>query len=127
VRYRYKIAFAMLAGIGVGAAATQALRAQSKAPTYVVIAIQKITDAEAYKPLPEKGRAAAEAADGRYLISTGNIARLDGNPPERLAVIEFESVEKAKAWYNSRAQKKADTIRARSTDSVAFIVEGIAR
>lgn len=127
MRYRYKIAFAMLAGIALGAAVTQVLHAQAKPPTYVVIAIQKITDAEAYKPLPEKGRAAAEAAGGRYLIRTGNIVRLDGSPPERLALIEFESVEKAKAWYNSVAQKDADTIRARSTDSFAFIVEGVAR
>jgi uncharacterized protein (DUF1330 family) len=127
VTYRYKIAFAMMAGVGLGAAATQGLHAQVNPPTYVVIAIQRITDAEAYKPLPEKGRAAAEAAGGRYLISTGNITRLDGNSPERLAVIEFRSVEKAQAWYRSAAQKDADNIRAKSTDSVAFIVEGIAR
>jgi uncharacterized protein (DUF1330 family) len=127
VQYRYKIAFAMLAGIALGAAVTQALHAQAKPPTYVVIAIQKITHAEAYKPLPEKGRAAAEAAGGRYLIRTGNITRLDGRTPERLAVIEFENVAKAQAWYNSAAQKEADAIRARSTDSSAFIVEGIAK
>ena len=127
MRYRYKIAFAMVAGIALGAAVTQALHAQAKPPTYVVIVIQKITDAEAYKPLPEKGRTAAEAAGGRYLIRTDNITRLDGSPPERLALIEFESVEKAQAWYNSAAQKDADTIRARSTDSRAFIVEGVAR
>ncbi len=127
MRYRYKIALAMLTGIALGAAVTQALHAQAKPPTYVVIAIQKITDAEAYKPLPEKGRAAAEAAGGRYLIRTGNIVRLDGSPPERLALIEFESVEKAKAWYNSAAQKDSDTIRAKSTDSRAFIVEGVAK
>lgn len=28
---------------------------QAKSPTYVAIAIQKITDPEAYKPLPERG------------------------------------------------------------------------
>lgn len=127
MRYRYKIAFAMLAGIAHGAAATKALHAQAKAPTYVVIAIDKITDADAYKPLPAKGRAAAEAAGGRYLISTGNITRLDGRAPERFALIEFEDVAKAAAWYASGAQKEADAIRAKSTDSTAFIVEGIAR
>src|SRR6186713_582786 len=117
----------MLAGIALGAAVTKALHAQAKAPTYVVIAIDKITDAEAYKPLPAKGRAAAEAAGGRYLISTGNIARLDGRAPERLAVIEFENAAQAQAWYRSAAQKEADVIRVKSTNSAAFIVEGIAR
>ena len=127
MRYRYKIAFAMLVGIAVGAAATKALHAQAKAPTYVVIAIDKITDADAYKPLPAKGRAAAEAAGGCYLISTGNITRLDGRAPERFALIEFEDVAKAEAWYASGAQNEADAIRAKSTNSAAFIVEGIAR
>jgi uncharacterized protein (DUF1330 family) len=127
VRYRYKIAFAMLAGVALGAAATKALHAQAKAPTYVVIAIDRITDADAYKPLPAKGRAATEAAGGRYLISTGNITRLDGRAPERFALIEFEDVAKAEAWYASGAQKEADAIRAKSTDSAAFILEGIAR
>jgi len=100
---------------------------QGKSPTYVAIAIQKITDPEAYKPLPEKGRAAAEAAGGHYLISTGNITGLDGVAPERLALIEFDGVEKARAWYSSPAQKDADAIRSKSTDSLAFIVEGLSK
>jgi uncharacterized protein (DUF1330 family) len=100
---------------------------QAKSPTYVAIAIQKITDPEAYKPLPEKGRAAAEAAGGHYLIRTGNITRLDGVAPERFALIEFDSIEKAQAWYSSPAQKDADAIRFKSTDSLAFIVEGVGK
>ena len=102
-------------------------RAQAQSPIYVVIAIQKITDPEAYKPLPEKGKAAAEAAGGHYIIRTGNITGLDGVAPERLALIEFDSIEKAQAWYKSAAQKDADTIRAKSTDSLAFIVEGLGK
>jgi uncharacterized protein (DUF1330 family) len=126
VNTKYKIALALLAGAGFGAAAIHALHAQAKPPTYVVIAIRKITDAEVYKPLPAKGQAAAEAVGGRYLIRTGNITGLDGTPPARLALIEFDSVEKAQAWYNSAAQKEVDIIRAKSTDSLAFIVEGVA-
>lgn len=122
-----KITFAMLAGAGLGAAVVQGLHAQAKPPIYVVIAIQKITDAEAYKPLPEKGQAAAEAAGGRYLIRTAKITGLDGPPPARLALIEFDSLEKAQVWYNSAAQKEADVIRAKSTDSLAFIVEGVSK
>ena len=89
--------------------------------------IQKITDPEVYKPLPEKGRAAAVAAGGHYLISTGNITKLDGAAPEKFALIEFDSIEKAQAWYSSPAQKDADTIRFKSTDSLAFIVEGVSK
>ena len=121
----YKIALAMLAGVGFGAVATQGLRAQAKAPTYVVIAIQKITDPEAYKPLPVKGQAAAEAAGGRYLIRTGNITSLDGNVPTRFALIRFDSVEKAQAFNNSEYFKKVSAIRNKTTEARAFIVEGM--
>jgi uncharacterized protein (DUF1330 family) len=124
---RYKIALAMLAGTGLCAAAIQGLHAQAKPSIYVIVAIQKITDAEAYKPLPVKGQAAAEAAGGHYLIHTGKITSLDGTSPARLALIEFDSVEKAHAWYNSAAQKEVDVIRAKSTESLAFIVEGVAK
>jgi uncharacterized protein (DUF1330 family) len=85
------------------------------------------TDPEVYKPLPAKGRAAAVAAGGHYLISTGNITKLDGAAPEKFAVIEFDSIEKAQAWYTSPAQKDADAIRFKSTDSLAFIVEGVSK
>jgi len=51
------------------------------------------------------GRAAAVAAGGHYLISTGNITKLDGAAPEKFALIEFDSIEKAQAWYTSPAQK----------------------
>lgn len=127
MKAKHKFILPMIVSAAAGAAAVQALHAQAGPPTYVVIAIQKIIDEEAYKPLPTKGREAAEAAGGRYLIRTGNITTLDGTPPARLALIEFDSVEKAKAWYNSAAQKEADAIRAKSTESIAFIVEGVAR
>ena len=111
----------------VSTQANPAPTTQAKSPTYVVIAIQKITDPETYKPLPEKGRAAAEAAGGHYLIRTGNIVGLDGVAPERFALIEFDSIEKAQSWYSSPAQKDADAIRSKSTDSIAFIVEGLGK
>ena len=46
--------------------------------------------------------------------------------PEKFALIEFDSIEKAQAWYSLPAQKDADAIRFKSTDSFAFIVEGSA-
>ena len=120
----HKMALTMLAVAGVGVAVIQGLHAQAKPPIYVVIAIQKITDAEAYKPLPVKGQAAAEAAGGHYLIRTGNITSLDGTPPARLALIKFDSVEKAQAWYNSTAQKEVDVIRAKSTSYLRSLSKG---
>ena len=42
----------------------------------------------------------------------------------RLVVIAFDSVEKAKAWDSSPAQKEIDAIRQKSAKARSFIVDG---
>jgi uncharacterized protein (DUF1330 family) len=124
MKTKYKLAIALVAGAALGGGAIQQLQAQMKPPTYVVVAIRKITDAEAYKAILEKAPAAAMAAGGNFAIRTDKITSLDGTPPARFVLIKFDSVEQAQAWHNSAAQKEVDAIRAKSTDSLAFIVEG---
>jgi uncharacterized protein (DUF1330 family) len=122
---RYKIALAMLAGAGLGAAAIQGLNAQTKPPAYVVVAV-RIKDADAFKTgVVDKATPAALAtAGGHYVVHTHTITSLDGTPPERLALIAFDSVEKAQAWSNSPGTKEITAARMKSTDSLSFIVEG---
>jgi uncharacterized protein (DUF1330 family) len=95
-----------------------------KPSTYVVVAIRKITDAEGYKEVLAKAPAAAQAAGGTFVIRTDKITSLDGTPPARFVLLKFDTPEKAMAWHNSAAQKEVDAIRAKTTDSLAFIVEG---
>src|ERR1035437_8701125 len=47
MKLNYKLALAMLAGVGLGAAAVQALHAQAKPPAYVISEID-VTDKDAY-------------------------------------------------------------------------------
>ena len=127
MRTNYKLAFTLLAGVALGGAVIEGLHAQMKPPTYVVIAIRKITDADAYKPVLVKGPASAKAAGAAFLVGTDKITSLDGTPPARFVLLKFDSPEKAMAWHNSAAQKEVDAIRAKSTDSLSFIVEGAAQ
>src|SRR5262249_57203364 len=105
----------------------QELTAQPKPPAYVVIPVLKITDAETFKKIAPLAGPAAAAAGGRYLIRTEKTTKLDGNPPERLVVIAFDSVEKAQGWANSPAIQEVSKLRAASSQSLAFIVEGTAK
>jgi uncharacterized protein (DUF1330 family) len=50
------------------------------------------------------------------------ISALDGTPPKRFVIIGFESVDKAKAWDASAAQKEVNDIRMKNTKSRSFIV-----
>jgi uncharacterized protein (DUF1330 family) len=128
MKTKYKLATAMVAGAAIGGVAIQGLHAQMKPPAYVVIPILKITDAAAFKAgVVDKTMPAALAADGgHYVIRTQKFTSFDGNPPERLVVIAFDSVEKAQAWHNSAAQKEIDAARNKSTNSLSFVVEGFA-
>jgi uncharacterized protein (DUF1330 family) len=125
---RTKLAIALVAGAAIGGAAVQGLHAQAKPPAYVVIPILKINDAAAFKAgVVDKTMPAMLAdAGGHYVVRSQKFTSLDGNPPERLAIISFESVEKAQAWYKSAAQKDINAARDQSTNSIAFIVEGFA-
>jgi uncharacterized protein (DUF1330 family) len=124
MKANYKLALTLLAGIGLGGAIIEGVHAQMKAPTYVVVAIRKITDADAYQEVMTKGPAAAKAAGGTFVIRTDKITSLDGPAPARFVLIKFDSPEQAMAWHNSAAQKEVDALRAKTTDSLAFIVPG---
>jgi uncharacterized protein (DUF1330 family) len=113
---------------GLGAAAIEGLHAQATPPAYSVVVIRKVNDADAFKPVVlEKGPVAAEAAGGKFVIRTDKITSLDGMAPVRYVVIQFDNMEKAMAWHNSEAQKEVDAIRMKSTDSLLFIAEGVAK
>ncbi len=130
MKTKYKAAVALVAGAAVGGAAIQTLHAQAKPPVYVVIPILKINDAAAFKAgVLDKGSAGAaamKAEGGHYVILSNSekFTRLDGNPPERLIIIAFDSIEKAQAWENSPVVKEINAARIKSTNSLSFIVEG---
>jgi len=130
MKTNFKVAFALIGGIAIGGAAIQGLHAQAKPPVYVVIPILKINDAASFKTeVIDKATAAMgdlKTTGGQYIIRNTKFTSLDGTPPERLVLIKFDSVEKAQAFWNSPAQKEVNAGRMKTTNSLAFIVEGIA-
>ncbi len=120
------LGLAMLAGAALGATAVDRLNAQGKPPgAYAVIDISEITDADTFtKQLLPKAQPAMAAFGGKFVILTEKITPIDGPAPKRFVVIGFDSVEKAKAWDASPAQKEIDALRGKSTRSRAFIADG---
>jgi uncharacterized protein (DUF1330 family) len=119
------LGIALLTGVAIGAVAVGGLHAQAKPSTYAVVAIRKINDAEAYKEVLAKAPAAMQGSGGHFVIRTDKITPLDGTPPARFVLIAFDSPEQAMAWHNSAAQKEVDAIRAKTTDSLSFLVDGM--
>src|ERR1700689_3460493 len=108
MKTNYKLAFALIAGIGIGGGAIQGLHAQAKPPAYVVIPILKMNDAAGFKAgVVDKANATEaemKAAGGQYVIRSERFISLNGTPPARLVIIKFDSVERAQAFEKTAGQ-----------------------
>jgi uncharacterized protein (DUF1330 family) len=61
----------------------------------------------------------------KRLVIYGAQQQLEGKAPEGAVILEFPSMEAAKAWYNSPGYQKAIPHRQKAADYRAFIVQGI--
>jgi len=70
-------------------------------PAYL-IADMNVSDPARYEEYKRLAPPAIEKYGGRYLSRAGETAILEGDwSPTRLVILEFPSLEKAKAWYDS--------------------------
>jgi uncharacterized protein (DUF1330 family) len=94
-------------------------------PAYVVIDVD-VHDAatyERYKPLAPPVIA---AYGGRYLARGGKTDVLEGDwTPARAVILEFPSLERARAWWESPEYAAAKALRQASTRTRMFVVEGL--
>ncbi len=121
-----RIVLAVVAGAALGAAAVQGLHAQAKPKAYLVTETEVI-DAAALATYTPQAQAAVRAAGGRpgVVPAAGKIVALVGEPPKRFGVSEWESLEKAQAWYNSAERKALGPQREKAFKIIRqFVVEG---
>jgi uncharacterized protein (DUF1330 family) len=123
MKARYTLAATLVAGLAIGAALSTALRAQSTPPAYVVAEVA-IHDADTFaKEYAPRVAGTVQAYGGRFLTS-GKLTALEGNAPQRFVIIAFDSVEKARGWYDSPAYQPLLAIRQKTATSTLFIAEG---
>jgi uncharacterized protein (DUF1330 family) len=124
----------MLAGIGVGAFAVQAIHAQTKPPVYYVAEID-VTNPEGYaKEYAPKAQAIIKAAGGRFLAiggaagtGAGKVTAFDGEAPKRVVVQVWDSMEKIEAWRASPEQKELRQVGQKYAKFRSFAVDGLAQ
>ncbi len=64
---------------------------------------------------------------GRFIVRGGRAEALEGEiPARRIVILEFDSYEKAKAWYESENYRAAKSIRQSAAISSLILVEGVA-
>ena len=114
----------MIAGFGLGAISIQTLHAQGKPPAYTIAEIEVTNPAEYQKYIDGTARA-VPAAGGRFIVRGGKTFIINGAPPKRIAVIEWPSLEKARAYHESDTYKKFIPVRDRSSNFRGFVIEGV--
>lgn len=128
MKSNYKFALAMLAGVSIGVVGATVIHAQQlKTPPGYVIAEIEVTDPAAVQKYGEKAPETLAPFNHRYLVRSNKIQTLEGEPPKGgVVVIAFDSVEKAREWYDSPAYAAIRPIRQGAAKSRIFIVEGVA-
>lgn len=95
-------------------------------PKGYVLAELEVTDPAQFAEYGKQVVATVQAFGGRYLVRGGAAERMEGDHPmRRMVVLEFPSVEQAKAWYNSKEYAPLKDLRIRSATTQLIIVAGV--
>jgi len=125
---RYRTMLALLAGTALGAVVVHGLHAQVKPAGYYVAEII-VKDQDAYmKEFVPSATKSLQDSGGKFIIRGGKTIATQGSaPPPRVVVLQFDSLEKAEAWWNSLDQKAAQAIGEKYASFRSFLVEGLAQ
>lgn len=105
------LGIAMLVGAAIGAATVGGLQAQTKPKAYTVTE-QEVLDPAAVAAYLSPVQAAVKAAGAHLLNTTGKVVGIMGAaPPKRVIINEWDNLEQAQAFYNSKAFKDLAPLR----------------
>jgi uncharacterized protein (DUF1330 family) len=63
---------------------------------------------------------------GRFVVRGGKTETLEGNwAPKRFVIVEFPSVEQAKAWWASPEYAEAKALRQATAETHMIVAEGL--
>ena len=96
------------------------------AKAYVVAVYNKIIDPEKLKNYIQDSRCVMGAHGAKALAigsNISNISKLEGIPPERAVIMEFEGVEAAQKAFQSN-QENEEKLEG-GVDRVMFVLEGV--
>ena len=92
---------------------------------YVIVELD-ITDPAGYDDYRKLVPPTLAAYGGKFVVRGGACETLEGSwRPQRLVVLEFPSVGRAKEWWASPEYREAKALRQRTARSEMIVVEGV--
>jgi uncharacterized protein (DUF1330 family) len=110
-------------GIGIGAVTSGVLHAQSTPPAFTIAEIQ-VTDPDTFKEYATATGTAIPTAGGKFIVRSGKSFVINGEAPKSIAVIQWESLDKARSFFESEEYKKLVPARDKGSKFRAFTIEG---
>ena len=92
---------------------------------YVIVNVE-VLDPARYPDYTKAVPATLAKYGGRFIVRGGKAERLEGNyEPRRVVVIEFGSVERARAWWSSEEYAAPKLLRQSIARTDMILVEGV--
>jgi uncharacterized protein (DUF1330 family) len=92
---------------------------------YVVVNVD-VKDPARYEHYKKLSQASLPAYGGRFLVRGGAVEVLEGEwTPKRLVIVEFPSVERAKAWWASAEYAEGKALRQATAHTDMVVTEGV--
>jgi uncharacterized protein (DUF1330 family) len=94
-------------------------------PVYVIAEVE-VTDPEAMaKEFTAKNQPIVRAAGGHYLAVGGKTLALEGEPPKRVVLHVWNSMEEVKRWWDSKESMDLREVGTRYGKFRVFAIEGL--
>ena len=92
-----------------------------------VVAEVKTSDPEAMAHYRELSAAAVQHYGGRFIVRGGAAEILEGKwtPPQRIVIVEFDSVEQARHFYDSPEYRLAREARKEIAEMNMLLISGV--
>ena len=122
-----KMVLALLIGVVVCSVDFSVLHAQTKTPAaYWVVETLEISDQAAFLKAVQAVPPTLQPFGGRYIVLGGKIAPHNGPPPPRIAIVAFDSLDKAQQWISNPAAMAARAEVEKHAKSRSYVIEGVA-
>lgn len=94
-------------------------------PAYIVVEVE-VHDPERYEKYKSMVPPSLAAYGGRFLVRGGRVETLEGDwAPKRFVMVEFPSLDRAKAWWDSEEYAEAKALRQATATTQMIVVEGV--
>ena len=93
---------------------------------YVIAMYGEVTDQDKFNEYRRQVPHTLEIYGGKYIVRGGATERVEGDwNPNRMVIIQFETMGQAKRWYNSKEYSGPMRLRHESANAYLLFVEGV--